>query len=344
MSESNADNRGQDWLSLVHEEVVDVDQRIVDPHHHLWDYRGSAGFQPVYLLDELHADTGSGHRVEATVFVECGWSYRKDGPLEFREVGETEFVAGEAERSRERVGQARIAAIVASCDLAMGAMLPAVLDAHAEAGAGLFRGIRHRLAFDPTNSARTGKDEPNVEGLMGTDEFREGVRTLGVRGLTFDAWLYHMQLPELMAMARAVPGTTIVLDHIGAPLGIGAYAGKWNEIHEQWRVDLRDLAACPNVVVKVGGIGMQTYGNGYHKRDLPPTSDQLVTDWGADIGFIIDTFGPARCMFESNFPVDKISYSYRVMWNAYKKMAAKYSASERQLLFAETAERVYRIG
>lgn len=343
MSESKPNNRAQTWLPLVHEEVVDADQRIVDPHHHLWDHRGSAGFQPVYLLDELHADTGSGHRVEATVFVECGWSYRNEGPAEFREVGETEFVAAEAARSRERVGQARIAAIVAACDLSMGAPLASVLDAHEQAGAGLFRGIRHRLAFDRTDSARTGAVEPNIEGLMGTDEFRAGVAALGARGLSFDAWLYHMQLPELVAMARAVPDTTIVLDHIGAPLGIGAYAGRWEEIHSQWRADLADLATCPNVAVKVGGIGMQTYGSGYYKRDLPPTSDQLVADWGEEMRYIIDRFGPSRCMFESNFPVDKVSFSYRVMWNAYKKMAASYSDDERQSLFAGTAERIYRI-
>ncbi len=343
VSESNAQGRTQTWLALVDEDVVDPAQRIVDPHHHLWEYRGSPGIAPVYLLDELHADTGSGHRVEATVFVECGWAYRREGPEEFRQVGETEFVAAEAARSRERTGPARIAAIVATCDLAMGPTLAAVLDAHEQAGDALFRGIRHRLAFDPTDSARTGATEPNVQGLMGTDEFRSGVALLGSRGLTFDAWLYHMQLPELVAMARAVPGTTIILDHIGAPLGIGAYEGRWDEIHAQWRSDLADLASCPNVVVKVGGIGMQTYGNGYHKLERPPTSDRIAADWGDELRFIIDTFGPSRCMFESNFPVDKVSFSYRVMWNAYKKVASSYSPTDRDSLFAGTAERVYRI-
>jgi L-fuconolactonase len=343
VSTPSAEHRPETWLPLVQEDIVEPDLVIVDPHHHLWDYKGRPGYQPTYLLDELHADTGSGHRIEATVFVECSWAYRTDGPHELREVGETAFVASVAAHSLERVGQARIGGIVGACDLTLGARLDGVLDAHESAGAGLFRGIRHRLAFDPAGAIRTSATEPNTEGLMGTDSFRAGVALLGRRGLTFDAWLYHVQLPELVVLARAVPGTTIILDHIGAPLGVGAYAGRREEIHAQWRSDLAEVATCPNVVVKVGGIGMPAYGNGYELRELPATSDQLVADWGENMRFIIEQFGASRCMFESNFPVDKVSFSYAVMWNAYKKMSVGYSPEDRSMLLAGTARRVYRV-
>ncbi len=343
MSETSKEHLPETWLPLVKEDVVEPELRIVDPHHHLWDYRGRPGYQPTYLLDELHADTGSGHKVDATVFVECGWAYRTEGPPELKEVGETAFVAQQASASRERVGQARIAAIVGACDLTIGDRLDGVLDAHEEAADGLFRGIRHRLAFDPAGAVRTSAADQNIEGLMGTDEFRTGVALLGSRGLTFDAWLYHPQLPELVSLARAVPGTTIVLDHIGAPIGIGVYAGRREEIHAQWQLHLNELSSCSNVMVKLGGIGMPTYGNGYELRDLPATSDELVRDWGDPMRAIIKLFGPQRCMFESNFPVDKVSCSYRVLWNAFKKMSTSYTPQERSNLFAETATRVYGI-
>jgi len=332
----------QDWLDQVAEDVVEPDLPITDPHHHLWDYRDRPGFQPTYLLDELLADTGSGHRVERTVFVECSWAYRTEGPTEFREVGETEFVAGVAADSRRRDG-ARIAGIVGSCDLTIGDRLGPVLDAHAAAADGLFRGIRHRLAFDPTGSARTSKHEPNVQGLMATDEFRAGVAELGRRGLTFDAWLYHVQLGELIEMTAAVPGTTIILDHIGAPLGVGAYQGRRAEVLAAWRADLEALAERPNVVVKLGGVGMTPYGSGWSERDTPATSDEIVAEWGEPIRFIIERFGPTRCMFESNFPVDKVSVSYRVLWNAFKKMTAELPAADRAQLFQGTADRVYAL-
>lgn len=337
------EHRPETWLPLTSEEVVEPDLGIVDPHHHLWDYAGKSGYQPTYLLDDLHADTGSGHRIEATVFVECSWAYRTDGPVELREVGETEFVAAQAALSLERVGQAPIGAIVGACDLRLGSKLNGVLDAHEAAGGGLFRGIRHRLAHDPTGSARTSAPNENIEGLMGTDEFRAGVALLGTRGLTFDAWIYHVQLRELIALAKAVPGTTIILDHIGGPLAVGVYEGREGETNASWRADLVELSRCHNVVVKLGGIGMPTYGSGYELRDLPPTSDQIVADWGADVCFIVDTFSADRCMFESNFPVDKVSFSYCVMWNAYKKLSTHYSPRDREQLFSGTARRIYRV-
>lgn len=330
------------WLALVQEEVEDPDLPIVDPHHHLWDYRGRPGFQPLYLLNELLADTQSGHRVERTVFVECDWAYRTDGPEELRPVGETEFVAEVAAASAQR-GGSRIAGIVAAADLRLGDRLGAVLDAHAEAGQGLFRGIRHRLAHDPTGSVRTSRAALPTAGLMGSDEFRAGVAELGSRGYTFDAWLYHEQLPELIEMASVVGGTTIVLNHIGAPLGVGSFAGRRADVLAVWRTHLAELAKAPNVVVKLGGIGMTPYGSGWSERATPATSDEIVAEWGDPIRFIIEQFGSHRCMFESNFPVDKVSCSYRVLWNAFKKMTADVAATDRADLFAGTAARVYSL-
>lgn len=330
-----------EWLAQVREEVVEPDLPIVDPHHHLWSYPGRGGFQPVYLLDDLLADTGDGHRVEATVFVECDWAYRADGPEELRSVGETEFVAAVAADSAQR-GGTRVAGIVGACDLRIGPRLGDVLDAHTAAGRGWFRGIRHRLAHDPTGSARTSRSEPNPPSLMADPAFRAGVAELGRRGVVFDAWLYHVQLPELIEMAPAVPGTTIVLDHIGAPLGVGAYAGRREDVHSAWREHMAELArVVPNVVVKLGGVGMPAYGSGWSTRTTPATSDEIVAEWGGPIRFLIEQFGPSRCMFESNFPVDKVSFGYRTMWNAFKKMTADLAPAERAELFAGTATRVY---
>ena len=324
------------------EEVVEPGLRIVDPHHHLWDYRPERTVAPQYLLEELRDDTGSGHLVDKTVFVECGHAYRENAEPGFEEVGETEAIAAECARSETGPG-ARIAGIVGSCDLRLTDRLDDILDAHEAAGRGLFRGIRHRLAFDPTGSARSSKKEPNTEGLMKSDVFRAGVAMLGRRGFTFDAWIYHIQLPELIDLARAVPGTTIILDHIGAPLGVGTYAGRRDEIHRWWAEQVTELATCPNVVVKLGGVGMSPYGSGWAARGRVASSEELIREWAAPIPHLIEQFGADRCMFESNFPVDKVSFSYRTMWNAYKRMTADLPVADRAALFAGTAERVYRV-
>ena len=336
-------NTPKSWLGLVQEPVVDPVVPIIDPHHHLWSHPERGGFQPVYLLDELRDDIGSGHRVEKTVFVECDWSYLSDGPQHLRPVGETAYVADVARASNDGRG-GHIAAIVGSCDLTLDAgRLGEVLDAHEAAGGGLFRGIRHRLANDPTGSAHTGRANAPDPGLMRSHAFRAGIAELGRRGHSFDAWLYHPQLPDLIDMARSVPATTIILDHIGAPLGVGAYAAKRDEVLASWRESTAALAACPNVVVKLGGIGMPVYGSGWEKGERPATSDEIVAGWESPFRHLIEHFGARRCMFESNFPVDKVSCSYRVLWNAFKKMTADLPVTDRDELFAGTATRVYRL-
>ncbi|MGD9705868.1 MAG: amidohydrolase [Acidimicrobiia bacterium] len=325
-----------DWLSQRTEVVVEPELRIVDPHHHLWEREGMSR----YVLEDLHADTGAGHRVEQTVFVECAWGYRTDGPAPLRPVGETETIAAIAEQS---VGHgAEIAGIVGFADMTLGDAVAEVIEAHEVAGRGRFRGIRHASAFDADRRIRRAHSRPTA-GLMADDSFRRGVARLASYGHSFDAWLYHPQIRELTALARAVPQCTFILDHMGGMLGTGPYAGRRDEILAQWRVDIAELATCPNVTMKLGGIGMVVFGLGWEARPEPPTSGELAAAWAEPITYAIEQFGVERCMFESNFPVDKMSCSYVVLWNAFKRIARGSSTEEKAALFHGTASRTYRL-
>lgn len=328
-----------EWLEKVKEAALEPALPIIDPHHHLWDHPGSR-----YELDELMADVAQGHNIRATVFVECKSMYRDSGPDALKPLGETEYVNGIAAKSASGgFGETRVAAaIVGFADLRLGNAVDEVLEAHIAVAPARFRGIRHASAFDDSPDVRASHTLP-PKGLLGLPAFREGYARLAKYGLSFDAWLYHTQIPELTALARANPETTIVFDHFGGPIGIGPYEGKRAEIFAQWKKDVAELASCPNVVAKLGGINMAVNGFGWHKRELPPTSDELVAatrDWYLHS---IDVFGPGRCMFESNFPVDKLSCSYGVLWNAFKKIAGGFSEAEKASLFHDTAKRVYRL-
>jgi predicted TIM-barrel fold metal-dependent hydrolase len=324
------------WLAARSEAALEPDLPIIDPHHHLWEREGMSR----YMLDDLHADTGAGHNVLATVFVDCMWGYRTDGPEHMRPVGETETVTLLADQDTS--GGAEIRGIVSYADMTLGDAVDEVLEAHVEAGRGRFRGIRHATAYDPDARIRRTHTKPSP-GLMADPTFRRGVARLGRLDLTFDAWLYHPQIPELTELARATPGVTFVLDHIGGPLGIGPYEGRRDEILTTWRRDIADLATCSNVVVKVGGIGMAVYGMGFEQRSEPPSSDDLVAAWGGPVTHVIERFGAERCMFESNFPVDKVSVGYVTLWNSFKKMSAGAGDGERVALFHDTAARIYRV-
>lgn len=326
------------WLERTREDALAADLPICDPHHHLWDHPKSR-----YLLAELVDDTGGGHRVEQTVFVECGAMYRCDGPEAMRPVGETEFVQGIAAQSASGgYGPTRVAAgIVGTANLLLGADVVPVLDAHIEASRNRFRGIRHSAAWDASDVIRRSHADP-PEAMLLRDGFRAGFACLAPRGLLFDAWLYHPQIPELADLARAFPDTTIVLDHVGGPLGIGPYAGRRDEVFEVWRGHVAELAACANVVVKLGGIAMPINGFGWHKRERPPGSSELADAFAPYFLHCIEQFGADRCMFESNFPVDKASCSYTVLWNAFKRVAADLGEAARAALFRDTARRVYR--
>ena len=329
------------WLAQVQEDVVDPEQRIIDPHHHLWPPGGALP----YGLEELHADTADGHRVEATVFIECGAAYRDSGPEELRPVGETEFVAAAARASAGAgPGRAEIRGIVAYADLRLGERLDDVLDAHAAAGGPLFKGVRHRGAHDPDPASLGRQRHQAPPDLYADPSFRAGVARLGERGLTFDAWHYHHQNRQFEALAAAVPGTTMVLDHFGGPLGLGRFADRRDEVFAEWRDDITAIARHPNVVAKLGGMAMPLNGFGWHRRDGPATSDEVVEAQARYYHHTIGQFGPGRCMFESNFPMDRFSMSYRVLWNAMKKLAAADSSpAERDQMFWGTAERTYRL-
>jgi predicted TIM-barrel fold metal-dependent hydrolase len=328
------------WLALQTEEVLEPERPICDPHHHLWDTDIHR-----YLLPDLLADLYSGHNIRSTVFVECMAMYRADGPEELRPLGETEFVNGAAAMSASgRYGEVRACAgIVGFADLSLGARVEEVLAKHIAAGGGRFKGIRHTNAHDPSSAIRRSHTRPPPR-LLGQAAFREGFARLKPLGLSFDAWLYHPQIPELADLARAFPDQPIVLDHCGGPLGIGPYAGKREEIFPGWKRSIQELARCPNVHVKLGGLGMKIIGYEFHKRPRPPSSEELASLWRPYIETCIEAFTPRRCMFESNFPVDKVSGSYRVYWNAFKRLAAGASETEKAALFHDTAARFYRLG
>jgi L-fuconolactonase len=321
-----------EWRIQTPEPVVEPDLPIVDPHHHLWPSASDRG----YGLAELHADTLSGHQVEQTVFVECAAAYRSDGPVEYGPVGETEFVAGEAARDPRKL----IRGIVAHADL-RSPNLDAVLDAHESAGQGLMRGIRHALSHAREPHELLVGDAP--AGMYRDPAFRAGVTLLGERGLLYESWHYHYQNRELVELAHAVPSTMMVLDHFGTPLGVGPYAGERDEVFGQWKTDIAELARCDNVVAKLGGLAMPCNGFDWHTAERPPTSEEFIAAQARYYFHTIDCFGPDRCMFESNFPVDRQSLSYRTLWNAFKKMTADFSPSERAAMLSGTARRVYRL-
>ncbi len=328
-----------EWLALHSEPALLPEQAIIDAHHHLWDRPHNR-----YLHADLLADIGSGHRVLASVFVECGAMYRVEGPAALASLGETEFVNQVADASaNSAAGACRIAeGIVGHVDLLLGANAGAVLDAHLQAAPGRFRGIRNSSVYHPDPRARASLANP-PPGLLQDARFRRGFACLAPRGLSFDAWMYHTQLDELADLAHAFPDTTLVLNHVGGPLGIGPYAGQREAVFGQWRQSMQRLAACDNVMVKLGGMGMRMFGFDFADREQPPRSQALAQAWGPTLLECIAAFGPQRCMFESNFPVDKGTCSYGVLWNAFKRVAAALSPHERQALFFGTAARVYKI-
>ncbi len=327
------------WLALTKEEIIEPELEIVDPHHHLWDHPGNR-----FLLDQLLADIGSGHKITETVFIECGSMYRADGPPEMKFVGETEFVNGTAAMSASgQYGPTRLCrAIVGHADLRLGDGVAKVLEAHITAGDGRFRGIRHSVARDDSDAFPKARTNP-IKGQMLDPTWRAGFARLAPLNLTFEAWLYHTQLPELADLARAYPQTTIILNHVGGPLGIGPYKDKKAETFAQWKAGIIEVAKSQNVVVKLGGLGMPIGMFDFYMREKPPSSEELATAYKPYIETCIAAFGTDRGMFESNFPPDGASSSYPILWNALKRLAAGYSPSEKAALFSGNAKRVYRL-
>ena len=328
------------WLARQPAEpILEPELPIIDTHHHLWDREGHH-----YLLLDFLADAATGHNLIATVFLECHSMYRAAGPVEMRPVGETEFVAGQAAMSASGMyGPTRVAAgIVGFADLTLGDRVEPVLQAHLRAGGGRFRGVRHSAAWDASdvigNSAVA--DGPHV---YQRPDFRAGLAVLTRLGLSLDAWVFHPQLADVVDLARTFPDTTIILGHVGGVLGYGPYAGQQKAVFAAWKPRMTELAGCPNVVVKLGGMMMRLAAYDYRTQPKPPTSTELAALWRPYIETCIELFGANRCLFESNFPVDKMGIGWAGLWNALKRTAGGASAPEKQAMFSGTARRVYRL-
>lgn len=327
------------WLARRTEPVLEPGLPIIDPHHHLWDHPGNR-----YLLQEFLADADSGHDIRATVFIECGSMYRPGGDPLLRAIGETEFANGAAAMAASGLyGSCRVGAgLVAYADLLAGDRAGAVLEAQIAAGNGRVRGIRNISAWHKDPAARGSLADP-PPGMLLDPSFQRGFSHMARLGLVFDAWMYHTQLSELCVLASRFPDTTIVLNHVGGPIGIGPYADRREQVFQAWRASIGELAAYPNVHLKVGGFGMRLFGFGFQDHELPPLSEELAPAWHPYVDTAIQAFGTNRCMFESNFPVDKAVCSYASVWNTFKRLTAGWSPSEKAAVFSGTASRIYRL-
>ena len=329
----------QAWTQQVREPALEPDLPIIDPHHHVWnDGRGR------YLIDELLADINSGHHIIATVFIEAGAMLRKSGPEEEKAVGEIEFANGIAAMSASgHYGATRLCSgLIGYADLTRGDAVRPVLEQLIAAGNGRFRGIRQGVTWDSGPASKFGARQVPQHQLL-APAFRRGFAHLQALGLSFEAWQFYPQLPDVADLARAFPDTNIIVNHAGGILGLPPHAGKRDEVFRVWRENLRTLAQYPNLSIKLGGLGMLYCDWDFHLRDVPPGSEELAAVWRPYIETCIELFGPARAMMESNFPVDKQSCGYGVLWNAMKRITAHCSAAEKAALYRDTAARVYRL-
>ncbi|MGE4240955.1 amidohydrolase family protein [Ramlibacter sp.] len=345
---------GQDWhfwqsLDILnerhryqpHEEILFPELRIVDAHHHIFDRADLPGQR--YLFDDFLKDVYSGHNIVATVFAECSTMWRQGGDESLRPLGEIEFANGIAAMSASgRYGPARVnAGIIGFADLRMGNEVDRVLDAYQACAGSRLAGIRNRAQYEP-RIGDVGTLVPSKD-LMKNPSFRAGLKRLAARGLSYDSWHFHPQLRDFADLARAVPEARMVCCHFGAPLGVADFAGRRDEVFADWKRDMAELARCENVFVKLGGLGMPLSGLGFNNRVPPVGSEELARAWRPYIETCIELFGVDRCMFESNFPPDKQSCSYAVLWNTFKRITRDASAAERERLFLGTAKAVYRL-
>lgn len=326
------------WLAQVDEDVIDPERQIIDPHFHFFTGRGHEFLAADFLAKMMD----QGHNVSGAIHIEANADFFADGGA----AGELRFVSGQAAVVRAlQAGRPRIrdfvAGMVGYVDL-RGAHIDEEIDALIEASGGLLRGIRNSAARDPDPDVRNGHTDPPA-GLLADAGFRRGLSRLARRGLSYDAYVYFPQLPELVEVAQAVPELSIVCDHLGGLIGVGSYKGRHSEYFEHWKKNIAALARCSNVSIKLGGVAMSPAGFGWHKRDKPLSSAEYAAHYAPWFDHAIDQFTPERCMFESNFPVDRVALSYRSLWNAFKRLTKGYSEPEVSALFCETAKRVYRL-
>ena len=332
---------GNDWLALTTEETLEPEIAICDPHHHFWVHRPEPADYQQYLLPDLAGDVNSGHNVHSTVFIEVRCEYRTDGPDEMKPVGEVEYVQtiADASASGSHGPTKAAAAIIGHADLKLGEGVRPVLEAMQAASPNRFRGVRHSVGWDESRELANRE----IKGALGTDGYRTGAKVLAGMGLILENSLYFHQASELADFARALPELTIVLNHIGGLVRVGPYANRDEYVLPEWRKGIELMAKAPNIVLKLGGVGQTRFAYGWDERETPVGSEELAETLGPLMNHCIEQFGPERCMFESNYPVDKISYSYNVLFNAFKRLAKSYSATDRANLFHGTAARVYNI-
>lgn len=325
------------WTRLRQEPALEPELPIIDPHHHVWDNEHGR-----YLTEELLEDLGTGHNIVSTVFVQVKAMYRQDGPVAMQPVGEVEFVNGIAAASASgRYGKTRLCeGIVGFADLLLGDDVQPVLEALIAAGNGRFRGIRHGATWDD-GSAAYGRSFA-ARHMLRDPAFRRGFARLQPLGLSFDAWLFYHQLPDLVELLTEFPDTDVVLDHAGGILGIPPHSGR-GEVFAAWQANIRRLAQFPRLRIKIGGLGMLYGGWAFHAGKLPPSSEELAHAWRPYVEACIEAFGPQRCMFESNFPVDKQSCGYGELWNAFKRITQGCTPSDKAALYHDTAARFYRL-
>ncbi|MFM1987901.1 MAG: hypothetical protein RJA99_858 [Pseudomonadota bacterium] len=318
--------------------IVDPGIPVIDSHHHLWDRSHQR-----YLMEAFSADAGSGHRVVGSIFAECHEAYLVDGPPEMRPVGEARFVAAEARRFRASRGGASpwLDAFIGAADLRLGDEVDRVLDALDAASEGLFRGIRGAVYWDEDPSLNLGLRPYSPKGLLLDPTFRAGFARLARRGLVYDAWQYEPQLPELCSLADAFPSATIVVNHCGGPLGVNAYAGP--DRFERWRRAIGEVARRDNVLLKLSGLSAKRIGFGFEHRPSRPSLEELVRHWSPYVQACVEAFGPSRCMWGSNFPVDAVVADYRTLLNAYKACLSGCSTDEKTAILSGNAARVYRV-
>ena len=332
---------GNDWLALTTEETLEPEIAICDPHHHFWVHRPEPADYQQYLLPDLVGDVNSGHNVHSTVFIEVRCEYRTDGPDEMKPVGEVEYVQtiADASASGSHGPTKAAAAIIGHADLKLGEGVRPVLEAMQAASPNRFRGVRHSVGWDESRELANRE----IKGALGTDGYRAGAKVLAGMGLILENSLYFHQASDLADFARALPELTIVLNHIGGLVRVGPYANRDEYVLPEWRKGIELMAKAPNIVLKLGGVGQTRFAYGWDERETPVGSEELAETLGPLMNHCIEQFGPERCMFESNYPVDKISYSYNVLFNAFKRLSKGYSATDRANLFHGTAARVYNI-
>ena len=333
----------EQWLNTNKEKALEPDLPICDPHHHLWDFKKDS-VEPTYLLPEILSDTNSGHNIVSTVFIECGAMYNPEHSIEEQVINETTFVNGIAAMSNSGAyGNTKIAAgIVGSAPLLIGDGVANILDKHLNIASDRFKGIRSQAAMHPDGTIPVSRARP-IEGVYINDNFQKGFAHLESRNLSFEAWCYHPQLPQLIELAKKFPNTSIILNHFGGPLGVGSFFNKEDETYNFWEKQIIELSKCENVVAKLGGIAMEINGFDWHKNNSAPSGSELINRTKRYYDKTLNLFGIDRCMFESNFPVDKISCSYVNLWNGFKELTKGYSQNERAKLFHDNASKTYKL-